>query len=285
MVGLDDTDLLRCPDCRGGLRWAGRERGGVLDSGRLSCGTCGAVWPVQDGLPRLVREARVAGTDRLMRFVYDRFAALHDPAVRYLLPRMEGEGSEAAIRDAYLRRIALASLSDEADGRPARVLEVGAGTGANLPLLRRDLPAGVPAEVWGLDLSLGMMERCRRRAASAGLGPVRLLVADAHALPFPDATFDRVFHVGGINAFRDRRLALSEMARVARPGTPIVVVDEQLAPSLRRRPWHRVLFGMLTLLERDPRSPRDLLPPGAQVLHDEQISPFYYCLTFRVPAA
>lgn len=280
-----DVDLLRCPDCRGTLRWAGREREGFLDTGRLSCGTCGAVWPVRDGLPRLVREARVTGTDRLMCLVYDRFAALHDPAVRYLLPRLEGRGSERAIRDAYLRRIALASLTDEVGGRPARILEVGVGTGANLPLLRRDLPEGARAEVWGLDLSHGMMERCRRRAASTDLGRVRLLFADAHVLPFPDATFDRVFHVGGLNAFRDRGLALSEMARVARPGTPIVVVDEQLDPALRRSPFHRAAFSLLTLLERDPRSPRDLLPPGAQVLHDEQVSPFYYCLTFRVPAA
>lgn len=279
-----DVDLLRCPDCRGALRWAGRERGGSLDSGRLSCGTCGAVWPVRDGLPRLVREARVAGTDRLMRFVYDRFAALHDPAVRYVLPLLEGVGSERAIRDAYLRRIALASLAVEVGGRPARILEVGVGTGANLPLLRRDLPEGARAEVWGLDLSHGMIDRCRRRAPSAGLGPVRLLLADAHVLPFPDAAFDRVFHVGGINAFRDRRLALSEMARVARPRTPIVVVDEQLDPALRRSPFHRAMFRLLTLYDRDPRSPRDLLPPGATDVLDEQISPFYYGLTFRMPA-
>ncbi len=39
----------------------------------------------------------------------------------------------------------------------------------------------------------------------------------ARARRFADGAFDRVFHVGGINGYRDRRRALAEMARVARP--------------------------------------------------------------------
>jgi ubiquinone/menaquinone biosynthesis C-methylase UbiE len=108
-------------------------------------------------------------------------------------------------------------------------------------------------------------------------------MADAHALPFPDHSFDRVFEIGGLNGYRDPRLALAEMARVARPGTPIVVVDEQLdgrARSLR----DRLAFRLLTFYTRDAHSPRELLPPGAEGVLDEQITRFYFCLTFRTPA-
>jgi len=234
-------------------------------------------------MPRLVRDQRVAGTDRLMRFLYDAFAPLHDPAVHYLLPILERGGSEAAIRDAYMRRVQLDSLGREISGRAARILEVGIGTGANLGWIRRDLPAGVEADVWGMDVSTGMTRIARGRARAAGLGFVRLLIADAHALPFPDGFFDRVFHVGGINAFRSPRIAIAEMARVARPGTPIVIVDEQLDPRVRC-PIQRAAFRLITFYDSRPHCPREHLPPEADRVIEEQISPFYYCLTFRMPA-
>ncbi|MBM4397387.1 MAG: class I SAM-dependent methyltransferase [Deltaproteobacteria bacterium] len=281
-----DVPVLCCPDCRAALVWSGREVAGRMDAGLLSCAGCRTSWIVSEGLPRLFREERVTGTDWLMRLIYDVGARLHDPAVHYLLPLVEGEGSEATLRDAYMRRLDLASLKPRRAG-PVRILEVGVGGGANLPLIRRDLPPGLDVEVWGADLSAGMLSECARRVRDPrlGLGEVRLLMADAHALPFPDASFDRVFHVGGIGGFRDPGRALAEMARVAVPGSPIVVVDEQLDPKLRRSPVRRALFGLMTFYERDPHSPREKLPQGAGGIIDEQISPFCYCLTYKVPRA
>ena len=112
---------------------------------------------------------------------------------------------------------------------------------------------------------------------------MHLLAADAHALPFADASFDRVFHVGGIGGYGDPRLGLAEMARVARPDTPIVVVDEQLDPGSRRSPFHRLVFRALTFYTAAPGSPLALLPPGASAVVPEQVSRYYYCLTFRMP--
>jgi ubiquinone/menaquinone biosynthesis C-methylase UbiE len=126
-----------------------------------------------------------------------------------------------------------------------------------------------------------MLAQCRARLARHTGRPLRLLLADAHALPFRDATFDRVFHVGGIAAYRDPRVGLAEMARVARPGTPIVVVDEQLDPGRRHGLYHRLAFRALTFYDRAPASPTALLPPDATDVVDEQVTRFYYCLTFR----
>lgn len=266
---VEAVALLRCPACGGALR--------LGPVGDLACG-CGARWAVGEGIPRLVQERTVRGTDRLMRLFYDGLPRLHDPAVQWLLPVLQG-GPAGPIREGTMRRLALSELPPG----PARILEVGIGAGAHLPLIARDLPRGVQAEVWGADLSLGMMAQCRRRLERRGPDlPVRLLQADAHALPFADATFDRVFHVGAMGSFRDPRRALAELARVAKPGTPIVVVDEQLDPSRRHGPWTKAAFRALTFYDRAPHCPRELLPDGAVGVTEEQVSRFYYCLSFRM---
>src|SRR6185436_7264430 len=106
--------------------------------------------------------------------------------------------SETETRDGHMRRLRLGALRRGTDGRVPRILEVGVGSGGNLPWLERDLPRGREVELWGIDLSEQMLARCRSRLAEPGTRPVRLVLADGHALPFPDASFDRVYNVGGI---------------------------------------------------------------------------------------
>lgn len=254
-----------------------------IRAGKLDCPGCGASWPIELGLPRLYREEAVRGTDRLMRLFYDGLPSLHDPLTRHLLPRLQGDGTEASLRDGYMKRLELAALAPPPSGRPLRILEVGVGAGANLPLLQRDLPRGLDVAIWGLDLSLGMLQQCQRRLRRWTGPPVHLLAGDAHALPFPDGAFDRVFHVGAMGSFRDGRRVLAEMARVAVPGTPIVVVDEQLDPAREHGLVTRAAFRLLTFYDPAPRCPVDLLPPGATDVLEEAVSRFYYCLRFRAP--
>jgi len=251
--GLDTNDvgLLRCPACRGSLGFAAARVAASIERGVLGCARCGREYPIEEGIARFVDESQVAGREAFMRFIYDHLAVLHDPAVGYLLPLLQSSSAES-LRAGYLRRLALDAL----DGRPARILEVGVGSGGNLPLLEALLPAEADVELWGVDLSLGMLDQCRRRLATTGTRRVRLLHADAHALPFPDAAFDRVFHVGGIATYRDPARGLAEMARVARPGTPIVVVDEQLDPSGAHSWFHRLAFRAITFYDADPAAPR-----------------------------
>lgn len=277
----EDISVLACPRCRGTLLWEGHTREGQLSEGRLHCSGCGIPWPVVRGLPRLLQEREVRGTDRLMRVIYDGLPALHDPLTWLLTPLMQGI-TETQLRQGYLHRLELDTLSPSPEGRPLRLLEIGIGAGANLPLVRRALPPGLPVELWGVDLSEGMLSQCQRRLEREGPSGVRLLMADAHALPFPDHFFDRVFEIGGLNGYREPRRALAEMARVARPGSPLVVVDEQLdakAHSLK----DRLAFRLLTFYTRDAHCPRELLPADAEGILEEQISRFYFCLTFRMP--
>jgi hypothetical protein len=253
--------------------------------GGLACVGCGATWPVEDGLAWLYREDLVQGNDRLLRRFYDGLPWLHDPVVRYTLPLFQ-RGTEEAFRDAYMPRLELGALRPRQDGEPIRILEVGIGCGANLPLVRRDLPPGLPVELWGCDLSRGMLSVLSRRLERRGTWEHRLpfVLCDAHALPFDDASFDRVFHVGAMNSYRDPKTALAEMARVAVRGTPIVVVDEQLDRSKEHGLYHRAMFRLVTFYDDDPHCPLEHVPQGATGVVEDQLSMFFYALTFRMPA-
>src|SRR5262249_18504429 len=156
------------------------------------------------------------------------------------------------------------------------------GAGANLPLLQQHLPLDVDVEFWGLDYSLGMLLQCAWRTEWVYPVPrVRLLLGDAHSLPFQDSQFDRVLHVGGINGYRDRNAALGEMARVAKKGAPIVVVDEELDPNREHEVWHKLAFQSLTWFDSKPHAPKELVPPDSKHVAVTPVSRFYYCLSFQ----
>ncbi len=287
MIPLHHADLafVRCPTCHGGLGSIPLQ--GPIPDGVLTCPACGARWSVVDGLLELYRDHEVQGTDRWMRRIYDAVPRLHRPANRLVLPLLQFR-SEGATRQGYLRRLELDRLAPRADGHPVRILEVGIGDGINLDLLGRALPVGLPVELWGVDLSRGMLACSRRRhdrlARRGQAVPLRLLMADAHELPFVDGMFDRVFHVGAAGSYRDPGRALAEMARVAQPGTPIIVVDEQLDPGRRHGLYHRATFRLLTFYDDHPHAPLELLPAAARDVSCEATSRFYYCLRWRMPA-
>ena len=144
----------------------------------------------------------------------------------------------------------------------------------------------MPVELWGCDLSRGMLAVLTRRIERRrGWGQrLRLVQCDAHALPFADASFDRVFHVGAMNSYRDPKTALAEMARVAARETPIVVVDEQLDRSKAHGLYHRAVFRLVTFYDDHPHCPLEHLPPGATGVVEDQLSMFFYALTFRMTA-
>lgn len=95
-----------------------------------------------------------------------------------------------------------------------RVLEVGCGTGRWLADLRR-----IADQVYGLDLSAGMLVRARGRDTQ-----LRLTRGRAARLPFPAATFDLVYCVNAIHHFDRQQQYVSEARRLLRPGGALAVV-------------------------------------------------------------
>lgn len=110
-----------------------------------------------------------------------------------------------------------------------RVLEVGVGTGANMPLY----PPGMA--ITAVDLAPRMLERAGRRARDGGVA-VDLLEADVQALPFPDASFDSVVGSFVFCSVPDPVLGLRELRRVLVPGGQLLLLEHVLSrrPRLRR---------------------------------------------------
>lgn len=105
-----------------------------------------------------------------------------------------------------------------------RVLDVACGTG-DLSLLaaRHVRPAG---RVIGVDISEGMLDYGRRRVErSPDGGLIEMKLGNAQALEFPDGTFDRVTTGFALRNFSDLPKALSEMARVLKPGGRLLALE------------------------------------------------------------
>jgi len=112
------------------------------------------------------------------------------------------------------------------------VLEVAVGTGLNLPSYPDDV------RLTGVDFSPGMLAIARHRAGELGR-TVDLREGDAHALDFPDASFDTVVCTFGLCAIPDERRAVAEMTRVLRPGGRLLLLDHvaSSAPPVRALQW------------------------------------------------
>jgi ubiquinone/menaquinone biosynthesis C-methylase UbiE len=106
-----------------------------------------------------------------------------------------------------------------------RVLEIGLGSGLNLPFYRP--PVDV---VIGLEPSAELRRMARARAASAAV-PVELLGASAEALPLDDRSVDTVVTTWTLCTIPDAPRALAEMRRVLRPGGSLLFVEHGRAPE------------------------------------------------------
>lgn len=99
-----------------------------------------------------------------------------------------------------------------------RILEVGVGTGKNLPYYTFD------AEVTGIDISPRMLSRAIRRRAELGL-PVELLRMDAQRMAFASATFDHVVGTFVLCSIPDPIQAVAEMRRVLKPSGNVMLIE------------------------------------------------------------
>jgi ubiquinone/menaquinone biosynthesis C-methylase UbiE len=101
----------------------------------------------------------------------------------------------------------------------AHLLDVACGSGQLALIAARE---GV--RVTGVDIARNLIERAQARSTAEGL-PARFRVADAEALPFPDASFDvMVSLIGAMFAPRPHLLA-RELIRVCAPGGTIAMAN------------------------------------------------------------
>jgi ubiquinone/menaquinone biosynthesis C-methylase UbiE len=116
-----------------------------------------------------------------------------------------------------------------------RVLEVGIGSGLNLPLYGSEVEL-----VLGLDPSRGLLRRAEATAASA-TPPVALVEASAEAVPLADGSIDTIVMTWALCSIPDAPTALAEMRRVLKPEGSLLFVEHGLSSDERVARWqHRL---------------------------------------------
>jgi ubiquinone/menaquinone biosynthesis C-methylase UbiE len=135
-----------------------------------------------------------------------------------------------------------------------RVLDLGAGTGTLAIMLKQSKPAAL---VTGLDSDAGILAIAREKAARAG-ADIRLDLGHAAALPYPDASFDRVLSslVMSLLSRTDKQQAVREAYRVLRSGGELHSGD--FGPPHTR--WGRLVAPLLRRFDRVADNLHGLLP-------------------------
>jgi ubiquinone/menaquinone biosynthesis C-methylase UbiE len=154
-----------------------------------------------------------------------------------------------------------------------RVLLVGAGTGADLPLI----PPGV--EVLATDLTPAMLDRARPRVRPG----IELGVMDGQALDLASESFDAVILHLILAVIPDPAACLRESARVLKPGGRIAVFDKFLPDGARPRLPRRIANTVTRTLFTDiNRRLGDILERSGAPLRIEHDEPAMFGGAFRI---
>jgi ubiquinone/menaquinone biosynthesis C-methylase UbiE len=144
---------------------------------------------------------------------------------RLVLPRL----LNAAMRDCRLSPYRHRTI----EAARGMVLEIGVGSGLNLPLYG---PA--VACIVALDPSPELLRLAQERISDA-IVPVSLLQGSAEQIPFADAAFDAVVMTWTLCSIPHPVVALTEMRRVLKPSGRLLFVEHGQSPEVRIARWQR----------------------------------------------
>jgi ubiquinone/menaquinone biosynthesis C-methylase UbiE len=139
-----------------------------------------------------------------------------------------------------------------ADAR-GRVLEIGGGTGANLPFYGPEVEEVVVTE------PEEPMARRLERKLHGSARPVQVVRVPAEQLPFEDATFDTVVSTLVLCTVGDQSKALSEVRRVLKPGGRLLFLEHVRSDDPKLARWQDRLNGVQNRIGHGCNCNRDTL--------------------------
>jgi ubiquinone/menaquinone biosynthesis C-methylase UbiE len=142
---------------------------------------------------------------------------------RHILPHLLHRSMRQEVLAPFRRRVIAA-----AEGR---VLEVGIGSGLNLPLYTATVQS-----VIGLDPSPEMLRMAHARIATASV-PIELLEGSAETIPLDACSIDTAVMTWTLCTIPDARRALAELRRVLKPRGALLFVEHGRAPEPSVARW------------------------------------------------
>ena len=164
---------------------------------------------------------------------------------RWMLPRLIDWTMRNDELAAYRRR-----LIPFARGQ---VLEIGVGSGLNLPLYGPEV-----VSILGLDSSAELLRRAEQLTAQSH-HPVHLIQASAEKIPIRDCAADTVVMTWTLCSILYPARALREISRVLRPGGELLFVEHGLAPEAEVENWQDKLNPLWTRISCHLNRPVDRL--------------------------
>ncbi len=199
-------EIYACPSCKSLLH---------QEKEALSCHNCVQTFPIRNGIPDFLREELSQSQDpvlRRMRFI-NRMARIYETRLWYpIVLRMYGGSQSPSL--AQLIRI----VSEKIQSTTGRILDIACGPGTYGRRI-----ASQSREVFGIDVSMGMLRQGMACTAKEGIPNMHFARARVEALPFEDSLFDGTLCCGSLHLFADTLIALSEMSRVMKPGAILSV--------------------------------------------------------------
>lgn len=147
-----------------------------------------------------------------VRHNYDQAARNYDRWNHIIFDRLLG-----------VERFRLKTVERLGDLQGKRVLDIGCGTGLNLPYLAERV--GPEGEIVGVDYSEGMLEQARARVEENGWRNVRLVQGDAAQLDGIEGPFDAALSTWVLGIVHDLPSALERAVTLLEPGGRFAVLD------------------------------------------------------------
>ena len=182
----------------------------------LRCPACSRAYPITEGIPDFILEELSRSADpvlRRMRFI-DRMARIYETRLWYPIVL----NLYCGFHSPSLAQL-VSTVSQKVQSTTGRVLDIACGPGT----FGRRI-ASLSKEVFGIDVSMGMLRQGAAYVAREGIPNVHFARARVEALPFEDGLFDAVLCCGSLHLFADTVIALREMARVMKPAAILSVV-------------------------------------------------------------
>jgi SAM-dependent methyltransferase len=194
-----------CPKCKRPLNSIGNA---------LHCSECSRTYPVADGIPDFLSQASLAPAALRIARVMDFVAPFYESRLfASVLLRLSGVSGSSRFIDN------IASFHSETlKGITGSVLDVACGPATYCRRI-----ASPSRNVYGIDISMGVLRQGMTYVARDGVPGVHLARARVEELPFESAVFDGVICSGSLHLFPDTALSLREIARTMKQGAPLSV--------------------------------------------------------------